>query len=124
MKVVCRRLVSPTTGEELEASPWLTIGQEYSVLSVVASPDRGVSFRLEGDAPGPGLWDSRLFEIVTGHVPAGWTAGLSEGGVLTLAPSRWQRPGFWEDYFDGVPEAVAAFEDEAEAILAQEADGT
>ena len=51
MKVVCRRVVSATTGEELERSPWLTIGREYSVLEIVASPDGGVSLRLVGDPP-------------------------------------------------------------------------
>lgn len=120
MKVVCRRLVSATIGEQLRSSPWLTIGRQYVVLEIEASPVRGVSFRLEGDEPGPGLWDSRLFELVTENVPSVWTAGLSESGVLTLAPTSWQRSGFWESYFDGVPEAVDVFESARDAILADE----
>lgn len=121
MKVVCRRLASATTGEELSASPWLTIGREYLVLEIEASPTRGVSFLVEGDQPGPTLWDAALFELATSHVPSVWTAGLDNGGI-TLAPKEWQSPGFWESYFDGAPDAVEVFESARAAILADEPD--
>jgi hypothetical protein len=37
--------------------------------------------------------------------------------VLTIGPDGWKRPGFWEDFFDYKPEAVALFEEEYQAIL-------
>lgn len=122
MKVVCRRLASATTGEQLSSSPWLTIGREYLVLEIEAKPARAVSFLVEGDQPGPTLWDSTLFELVTSHVPSVWVAGLDDSGVLTLAPEQWQSSDFWERYFDKVPDAVDAFESARAAILAEEPD--
>ncbi|MBT1189910.1 hypothetical protein HET69_39520 [Streptomyces sp. CJ_13] len=56
--------------------------------------------------------------VVSGRLPACWLAGLADG-LLTLAPREWQRAGFWEDYFDGVPEAVAEYDRLKADILAQ-----
>ena|SRR3712207_4029823 len=123
MRVVCQRIVSPTTGEKLRSSPWLTVGHEYLVLEVVADPAGEVRFRLLGDdeTGGPGVWDARLFTIASGRVPAVWTATLDDRGVLTLGPTGWQREGFWEDYFDRDSAAVADFEEAKRALLDEEA---
>ena len=119
MKVVCRRVEQDGAG----AVAWLTVGREYVVLSVVATADRGVSFRLlDNEGPGPSLWAADLFEVTSAAISREWTAALNDRGTLMLAPSSWQHAGFWEDYFDGVPEAVTAFEAEVKAILAQETD--
>jgi hypothetical protein len=53
-------------------------------------------------------------------IPSSWTAVLDERGIVTLAPPAWQRPGFWEDYFDAAREAVAEFEEAKDAILEEE----
>jgi hypothetical protein len=36
-----------------------------------------------------------------------------------LAPPEWQRPGFWEDYFDAEPAAVAEYDRRRAEIIAQ-----
>jgi hypothetical protein len=122
MKVVCRQLKSATTGEALTSSPWLTIGREYLVLAIEADPSRGVSFLVEGDQPGPTYWDAALFELAASHVPSLWVSALDESGALTLAPAEWQSNGFWERYFDKVPDAVSVFESARAALLAEEPD--
>lgn len=124
MKVVCRKLKSATTGDELSSSPWLTIGREYLVLAIEASPSRGVSFLVDGDQPGPTYWDAALFELASSHVPSVWVSALDESGALTLAPAEWQSAGYWESYFDKMPDAVGAFESARAALLAEEPNPT
>ncbi len=56
------QLLSPTTGERLRKSPWLTVGKIYTVLALSAEPGREVLLRLIGDDEGgPGLFPSELF---------------------------------------------------------------
>lgn len=87
VRVVCTRILSPTTGEDMATSPWLTVGREYDVLEILAEPGREVLFRIATDESGaPGLWDSRLFKSVDMRVPTSWSAGLQADGSLILAP--------------------------------------
>jgi hypothetical protein len=120
MKVRCERLLSPTTGQPLERSPLLTVGAEYLVLAVVAEPGGRVVLRLIDDqGRSPSVWDARLFSTTSARIPAAWDIRVDDRGVLTLAPAAWQRPGFWEAYFDGDPDAVADFEAGLAAITSE-----
>jgi hypothetical protein len=65
----------------------------------------------------PGLWDAATFVVVSERMPACWVAGLDSGN-LKLAPREWQRTGFWEEYFDHVPAAVAEYDRLKAEILA------
>jgi hypothetical protein len=69
-------------------------------------PDRSAR---RDEIESPGLWDADVFEIVSDQMLTCWVAELKDGR-LTLAPQEWQRPGFWEDYFDHVPDAVADYD--------------
>ena len=111
MSVRCNRIVSPTTGEEMATSPWLTVGREYDVLEVVSEPGREVLLRVVTDeSASPGLWDSRLFTTVETHIPRTWSVVVHADGSVTLGPTAWRSPGFWESYFDGDSEAVREYE--------------
>ncbi|MFC8256078.1 hypothetical protein [Streptomyces sp. NPDC056661] len=59
-----------------------------------------------------------MFTVVRERVPTCWVAGLDDGR-LTLAPPEWQRPGFWDDYFDDMPQAVAEYDRLRAEIVAQ-----
>ena len=121
MKVACIRIVNSVTGREESSSPWLTLGKTYVVLAVMATPERGVLFRLIGDeSRTPALFDSRQFRTVSSSLASNWAAFGDEQGGLELTPESWARAGFWEDYFNQVPAAVEAFEAEA-AIIMREA---
>ncbi|MCX4597087.1 hypothetical protein OG819_47975 [Streptomyces sp. NBC_01549] len=94
--------------------PGIGVGAEYPVLEVITTASR-VLLRIP-ERPdvlvardSPGLWDAAMFTVVSSRMPDCWVAGL-EGGQMTLAPKEWQRPGFWEDYFDGEPSAGAEYE--------------
>ena len=117
MRVRCDRVVD-ALGQPQEASHWLTPGREYMVLEITASSGGRVLFRIVGDDGNvPGLDEAALFTTVSSAIPSTWTATVDEAGVLTIGPDRWKRPGFWEDFFDYKPEAVALFDEEYRAML-------
>lgn len=112
MRVVCTHIASPTSGETVATSPWLTVGRGYDVLEIFAESGREVLLRVETDDSGsPGLWDARLFESVNADIPPSWGAEVQDDGSVTLGPEAWRRPGFWESYFDGDPGAVRVYGD-------------
>jgi hypothetical protein len=120
MKVRCVRIINSVTGEEMQRSPWLTIGRDYIVLSVDVYRDKEVSFRLISDhSPSPAMFDSREFEVMSGRLPSNWVAWNDETGAFGLRPKKWLRPGFWEDYFNDIPEAIRDFEEERNVIMAE-----
>jgi hypothetical protein len=121
--VRCVQIISPVTGEVVSDHPSIRIGAEYPVLEVLAGKDR-MLFRLpDQDAypdeyESPALWAADMFVVVSERIPGCWTAELTDG-VLTLAPREWQRIGFWDDYFNDVPAAVAAYDRLKAEILAE-----
>lgn len=123
MIVQCFQIISPTSGEVVSDHPGIRVGAEYPVLEVITTARRVLlriperpDVLLERDTPG--LWDAAMFTVVSSRVPDCWVAGLEDGQV-TLAPKEWQRPGFWEDYFDGEPTAGAEYERLRVEVLSQ-----
>ena len=120
MRVECVKNISPTTGEEIGSGYWLTIGKTYVVLAVLAYLGGKIELRLiPNDGRTPALFDSRQFKAVCSKVPSNCRAIVDEQGNFRLTPEAWTRPGFWEDYFNLVPEAVEEFEREKAKILAE-----
>jgi hypothetical protein len=120
MRVRCERLLSPTTGQPLDRSPLITIGQEYLVLSVIAQPGNRILIRLIDDrGESPSVWDVQMFTTTSTRIPYVWESRVDQHGNLTLAPAAWQRLGFWEEYFDGDARAVEEFRAGLEAIRAE-----
>jgi hypothetical protein len=58
------------------------------------------------------LFDSRQFRTVCSRIPSNRVAMIDEAGILKLAPEKWLRQRFWEDYFNHLPSAVEEFNDE------------
>lgn len=123
MIVRCVQIISSTSGKVVSDHPGVRIGAEYPVLEVLTTPS-GVLMRIPerldvtAERDSPGLWDAAMFTVVSSRIPDCWVAGLEEG-LLTLAPQEWQRPGFWEDYFNLAPSAEAEYERLRAAILSQ-----
>lgn len=44
---------------------------------------------------------------------------LDQDGNLLIAPEKWTRIGFWEEFFDGNAQAMNDFEEQKNTILAQ-----
>ncbi|MFJ2234895.1 hypothetical protein [Streptomyces sp. NPDC087859] len=122
MIVRCIQIISPATGEVVTDHPAIRVGADYPVLEVLTGANR-VLLRIPELVDTteyrdrPGLWDAAMFTVVSNRMPSCWVAEL-EDGRLTLAPREWQRAGFWDDYFDDVPAAVAEYDRLRAEILA------
>ncbi|MEV6288094.1 hypothetical protein [Kribbella sp. NPDC051770] len=94
-------------------------GQVWPVLEAYFSVDGPNQLRIETiEGEGPGLYDSRLFEIVDPTLSSVWCCSIDADGSLTFAPEAWLVPGFWEQFFDQVPDAIDTFEIGRRAVLA------
>jgi len=120
VKVRCLTIINRVTGGVVSESSWVTIGSEYTVLAVSATPDHRFSVRLDLGDKAPVLWDSEMFETTDPIIPSVWVARFSPGGSLQLAPPRWLERGFWERYFDNETDAVAVFEEDRRRILGEQ----
>ncbi|NJP09629.1 MAG: hypothetical protein HC866_09200 [Leptolyngbyaceae cyanobacterium RU_5_1] len=79
-------------------------GQCYLVLGIEAD-----DFRLLNDQGRPYLYPRTLFEIVDSSEPEDWISELGEDGERYAYPPSLNGCGFFEDFFDAKPEAVATF---------------
>jgi hypothetical protein len=120
MKVKCIRLINPMTGEEKRRDSWLTVGKVYCVLSVTVTLKQGINFRIiSDDEQTPILADSRQFKIISNDIPRGWIVNLPKDNFIELAPQKWTRLGFWEEFFNGEQEALNDFEEEKSKMMSE-----
>ncbi|MFE3549055.1 hypothetical protein ACFXN2_10300 [Streptomyces kronopolitis] len=106
--------------------PGIRIGEEYPVLEILATGDQ-CRLRLpehgyngeDRDSPGLSGALGRRYVHGCGGANAGLLGADLTDGQLTLAPPEWQRPRFWEEYFDAVPQAVAEYDRVKAEILAE-----
>jgi hypothetical protein len=121
-KVECARLIQGTTGTELAGrhrDSWLTIGKTYIVLEVYVACGEEVLFRCIADNGTPALFHARSFETKGSRLPSSWIGRVDTNGTFQLTPARWARPGFWEDYFRDLPEALYDFTEEVAKMMAE-----
>ncbi|HEY3243916.1 MAG TPA: hypothetical protein VGM03_11245 [Phycisphaerae bacterium] len=85
-----------------EAEPKLSPEKEYHVIGIEAD-----DFRIVDDEGDPVLFDARLFEIVDPTESDEWMTEFGEAGERYARPAELQRYIF-EDFHDGIPEAVTA----------------
>lgn len=112
MKVLCMNL-----GTGRDYGRWLTLNHEYVVLSILMTYKGPAKLRvMADDNQTPILAEATMFTAISQPVPRTWLATIREGGILELGPPRWLELRFWERYFNGEPEAVAAFRDEAQLM--------
>lgn len=91
--------------------------KKYIVLEIGTSRNGDINYRIEGDDNTPVLVNSEDFEIISNKLPTLWVAQWYEVGSLVLRPSAWTRLGFWEEYFNGEPEAKRIYEEEKNKII-------
>lgn len=115
MKVRCVRLLD-SMGIQVDKSSWATIGKIYDVLSIMIEPGT-TRLRLVGDEAGPALFELTMFEIVSSQIPETWIVSSPRQGCLSFGPSAWNRPGFWDDFYNGEPDARSCFERERAMIV-------
>lgn len=84
--------------------PDLTPGQSYAVIGIEAD-----DFRLLNDCGQPYLYPHQLFDVVDPYEPEDWVTEVGEDGERYAYPPPLNACGFFEDFFDAKPEAVATF---------------
>ncbi|VTR99412.1 Uncharacterized protein OS=Planctomyces limnophilus (strain ATCC 43296 / DSM 3776 / IFAM 1008 / 290) GN=Plim_0788 PE=4 SV=1 [Tuwongella immobilis] len=101
MRVILR---NPHADDGRDFQYSLTVGREYEVLGLCID-----SFRLLNDKDEPILYDTCCFEVSDAAEPEFWVSHDSEEGERYAHPAEWSRPGYFEDWHDGVPAVVACF---------------
>ena len=124
MRVACIKVVKtvgPDRGEVLESDEGISVGQEFSVLSILAEPQSVWPLLIQVLHPdrGPLWYPAEMFTTVDSTLPSNWVGELRIDGSFRLAPEAWLKRGFWEEYFDHQRSGAAAdsFRRELEIIL-------
>ena len=84
--------------------PDLTPDQPYLVLGIEAD-----DFRILNDLGRPYLYPRALFSVIDSREPEDWVSELGEDKERYAYPPQFNSSGFFEDFFDGSPEAVTIF---------------
>jgi hypothetical protein len=82
----------------------LTPKRDYHVIGIEAD-----DLRILNDCGRPYLYSAALFKVVDDRYGDDWQVYQGDEGETYAYPPQLAEPGFFEDYFDGKPEAVAAF---------------
>ncbi len=75
------------------------------------------SYRVIDEAGEPILYPKALFEIIDPLIPTFWIRKAYSSDEYYIDPPGLDKPGFYEDYFDGKPEAIATFQKFAEITI-------
>jgi len=84
--------------------PDLTPDQPYVVLGIEAD-----DLRILNDQGRPYLYPHGLFTVVDAREPDDWVSEHGDDSERYAYPPPLNDSGFFEDFFDGKPEAVATF---------------
>lgn len=84
--------------------PDLSVLQNYVVIGIEAD-----DLRIINDQGKPYLYPSVFFTVIDATEPPDWLTEIGEDGERYAYPPQLNSVGFFEDFFDRKPEAVAAF---------------
>lgn len=116
MKVTCVQIL-----DKYPSRAGITIGHTYHVLSIISETDKPVNYQLMSDnGITPAYYAVDMFQVVSGIIPSNWIIVGGKGVNFEFIPEAWARPGFLEDYFNGVEEAIEVFEREKELIIQED----
>ncbi len=103
MKVKANKNIDNHIGDDLDNEK-LTIGKVYDVIAV-----EGEYYRIIDDDHEPILYNRKLFEVVDSNIPPDWVETIFDDEIF-IEPLDTLKPGFYEDYFDGVPDVVQRYQ--------------
>jgi hypothetical protein len=119
LRALCIKIISPVTLLEMDSGPWAVVGATCPVLEIIIKSG-GVSWlRVLSTSGLPQLLPAAMFRLEGQTIPSGWMIRMFDGDVR-IAPPTWLEDGFWEDYFNAEPEAVAKYDDELRDVLSGE----
>jgi hypothetical protein len=89
----------------------LTPGKVYDVIGLECDDYRIINDRNDPRLGlDPVLYPPTLFDVVDATEPSEWVFRIEEGCRYAYPP-EFAKPGFWETYHDGKPEALGMFRD-------------
>jgi len=124
MKVRCVRLLN-AGGQEVEYSPWLTLGRVYHVMSIFIDENERrwygiINCHPRDEWPQMGNHQAECFEVVSEIIPSNWSE-WKDGKISGISPAAWQASGFYEAFYDHDPVAYPIYERERDIILREDA---
>ena len=84
--------------------PELSVGHPYHVIGIEAD-----DLRLLNDHGQPVLYPADLFHVRDATEPADWITETGDDGERYAYPPALHAPGFFEDLFNGHPDAIQTF---------------
>jgi hypothetical protein len=88
---------------------WFTEDKVYPVIEVYIDLNNSVTkLRIFSDEKTPILKEFKFFDVVDSHLNPDWVFKQSES-FIELSFKEILKEGFWDDYFDGKPDAVKTF---------------
>lgn len=78
------------------------------IYNVIGIDDE--DYRIINEIGEPILYPKALFDVIESSIPDSWVRQDYEDGEYYIDPPELSRPGFYEDFFDGNPEAIAKFQ--------------
>jgi len=88
---------------------FLTPGKVYEVIGIECDDYRIVNERQDHRLGlDPVLYPPKIFILVDATEPSDWVSRIEDGRRYAYPPEL-NAAGFWEDYHDGMPEAIMAF---------------
>lgn len=103
MKVKSHSYVNSFPRDE-SCHPHLSPECIYSVIGI--EPD---DYRIVNDINEPILYSKDMFDVVDPKYPETWIKSDYGDGELYIEPRELSEIGFYEDYFEGVAEAVSTY---------------
>ena len=85
-------------------APDLEPGAHYTVIGIEAD-----HYRILADRGQPYLYPPELFDVVDSAEPGDWLRTTGEDGERYAYPPSLDGVGFFEDFFEGEPQAVTTF---------------
>ena len=104
MKIQAKSDIDFTQVEDAD-TVWITQGNVYPVLGIDSE-----FYRIIDDQKEPILYRKENFDIVDSVIPDHWVKKEYPDGDYYIDPPEFSEPGFYEDYFDGRPQAVKIYE--------------
>lgn len=124
MKVKCKKLLN-SFGESVNASPWLTVGEIYHVVSIFIDrcgyKNYGVISSKNIDDANLSCHLSECFDIVSTRIPTSWSPWVTEDSSIGISPKAWQVDGFMEMVLEGEELSLNIFKKECDLIISEDA---
>ena len=98
MKVLCRKIISPTGKDLGESSPWLKVNNEYIVLAMLIIEGSGIQIYIQTEHYDEPHFASLVgFEFLDQNTSSSWVTSVTEKQgrkVVTVLPASWNYEGF------------------------------